>query len=64
MKRKSRPRSEIARGGTAAPSQMEEEQWRAILRYGERRAREQGIGPEDVARLVEDYRAESGPDIS
>ena len=62
MKRKSRPRSEIAR--EPLPPQMEEEQWRAILRYGERRAREQGIGPEDVARLVEDYRAESGPDIS
>ena len=31
-----------------------------LLRYGERRARELGIRPEDVARLVEEYRAEMG----
>ena len=29
-----------------------------MLQYGEERAREKGIGPEDVASLVEEYRAE------
>ena len=39
---------------------MEECEWRQLLQYGERRARERGIGPEDMADLVEDYRAEVG----
>ena len=39
---------------------MEECEWRHLLQYGERRAREKGIGPEDVADLVEEYRAEVG----
>ena len=43
----------------AAPS-VEECEWRELLRYGEERAREKGIGPEDVAGLVEEYRAEVG----
>ena len=34
---------------------IEECEWRQLLRYGEERAREKGIGPEDVARLVEEY---------
>ena len=29
-----------------------------MLQYGEARARAQGIGPEDVAGLVEEHRAE------
>ena len=39
---------------------MEESEWRQLLRYGEQRTREQQINPEDVSRLVEEYRAESG----
>ena len=38
---------------------IEEQEWRQLLQYGERKAREEGIGPEDVARLVEDYRSET-----
>ncbi|MCE2468462.1 MAG: ribbon-helix-helix protein, CopG family [Caldilineaceae bacterium] len=38
---------------------IEEQEWRQLLQYGERKAREEGIGPEDVARLVEEYRSET-----
>ena len=38
----------------------DDREWEGLLRYGERRARELGIRPEDVARLVEEYRAEVG----
>ena len=37
---------------------IEECEWRQLLQYGEERAREKGIGPEDVAGLVEEYRSE------
>ena len=36
----------------------EDREWEELLRYGERRARELAIRPEDVALLVEEYRAE------
>ena len=39
---------------------MEENEWQQLLRYGEQRTREQQINPEDVSRLVEEYRAEIG----
>lgn len=35
-------------------------EWRRLRRYGEARAREQGIKPEDVMRLIEEHRAETG----
>ena len=38
----------------------EENEWQQLLRYGEQRTREQKINPEDVSRLVEEYRAEIG----
>ncbi len=38
---------------------IEECEWRQLLRYGEEQARERGFGPEDVAGLVEEYRAEA-----
>lgn len=37
---------------------LDDREWRSILRYGERRARELGLTPDDVERLVEVYRAE------
>ena len=40
---------------------IEECEWRQLLRYGEKQAGERSIGPEDVARLVEEYRADAGP---
>lgn len=56
MQREGRSRSEFVR--EALVRYMEECEWRRLLRYGERRAREQGIDPEDVMSLVEEYRAE------
>ena len=41
---------------------MQEAEWRRLQRYGTRRAGEQGIGPEDVERLVDEYRAEGSQD--
>ncbi|MCY3911725.1 MAG: ribbon-helix-helix domain-containing protein [Chloroflexi bacterium] len=56
MQQQGRSRSEFVR--EALVRYMEECEWRRLLQYGERRAREQGIGPEDVMSLVEEYRAE------
>ena len=56
MKQQGRSRSEFLR--EAVLRYIEECEWRQLLQYGEERARENGIGPEDVAGLVEEYRAE------
>ena len=56
MKQQRRSRSEFLRD--AVLRYIEECEWRQLLQYGEKRAREKGIGPEDVAGLVEEYRAE------
>ena len=56
MKQQGRTRSEILR--EALDRYIQECEWRELLQYGEQRARELGIGPEDVAALVEEYRAE------
>ena len=56
MKQQGRSRSEFLR--EAVLRYIEECEWRQLLQYGEKRAREKGIGPEDVAGLVEEYRAE------
>lgn len=58
MKQQGRSRSEFLRD--ALLRYIEELEWRQLLQYGEERAREKGIGPEDVADLVEEYRAEAG----
>ena len=50
-------RSEFLR--MAVVRYIEEQEWRQLLQYGERKAREEGVGPEDVARLVEEYRSET-----
>ena len=39
---------------------IEELELRQLLQCGEERARAKGIGPEDMADLVEEYRAEVG----
>ncbi|MDE2780605.1 MAG: ribbon-helix-helix domain-containing protein [Chloroflexota bacterium] len=57
MQGQGRSRSEFLR--EAVLRYIEECEWRQLLRYGEERARERGIGPEDVADLVEEYRAEA-----
>ena len=56
MKQQGRTRSEILR--EALDRYIQECEWRELLQYGEQRARELGTGPEDVAALVEEYRAE------
>ena len=37
---------------------MDDREWRSLVRHGQRRAREQGVAPEDVERLVDELRAE------
>jgi CopG family transcriptional regulator/antitoxin EndoAI len=56
MKQQGRSRSEFLR--EAVLRYIEECEWRQLLQYGEERAREKGISSEDVAGLVEEYRAE------
>ena len=58
MKQQGQSRSEFLR--EALLRYIEECEWRQLLQYGEQKAREKGIGPEDVAGLVEEYRAEVG----
>ena len=58
MKQQGRSRSEFLR--EALLRYIEECEWRQLTQYGERKARERGIGPEDVASLVDEYRAETG----
>ncbi len=57
-KRQGRTRSEFLR--EALLRYIADCEWREQLSYGEQRARERGLGPEDVAQLVEEYRAETG----
>ena len=52
-----RSRSELIR--EALLRYVEGSVWRQVLSYGEARARERGLGPADVGRLVEEYRAEA-----
>ena len=56
MKQQRRSRSEFLR--EAVLRYIEECEWRQLLQYGEVKARDEGIGPDDVSRLVEEYRAE------
>ena len=49
-------RSEFLR--EAVDRYVREYEWRQLVNYGERRVREKGIRPEDVIKLVEEYRAE------
>ena len=62
MKQQGRSRSEFLR--EAVLRYIEECEWRQVLRYGEGRAREKGLGPEDVSDLVEEYRAEVGSSLA
>lgn len=44
---------------TPPPAMADRVEWPQLLRYGEETAKTQGIGPEDVAALVEEYRTEA-----
>ncbi len=57
MAEEGRTMSELIR--VALRLYMDDREWRSLARYGQRRAREQRIAPEDVERLVD----EAGPDI-
>ena len=57
MREEGRTRSELLR--EALRRYIEEQEWRQILRYGEQRSREQGVGPQDVEQLVAEHRAEA-----
>ncbi len=56
MRQQERSRSQFIR--EAVLRYIEEWGWIQLLQYGEARARAKGIGPEDVAGLVEEYRGE------
>ena len=58
MKRRGGSRSEFLR--EALLRYIQECEWRQLLEYGEEKARERGIDPEDVSPLVEEYRSEFG----
>ena len=58
MKQQGRSRSEFLR--EAVLRYIQECEWCQLLQYGKARARAKGIRPEDVAGLVEEYRAEVG----
>ena len=58
MKQQGRSRSDFVR--EALLRYIEEWEWKQLLQYGEQKAREKGIGPEDVTTLVEEFRAETG----
>ena len=57
VEQEGRSRSELVR--EALRRYIDDSEWQRLLDYGERRARERGIGPEDVERLVDEYRAEA-----
>ena len=56
-KSEARTKSDLLR--EALRRYIEDREWRQVLCYGERRAREQGIAPEDVESLVKGYRGEA-----
>ncbi len=56
MKQQGGSRSEFLREELLR--KIDECEWRQLPQYGEERARERGIGPEDAAALMDEYRAE------
>ena len=62
MEEEGRTMSELIR--EALRTYMQEREWNRLVRYGQRRAREQGITPEEVERLVNEHRAKTQSDSS
>ena len=60
MQEEGRTMSELIR--EALRLYIDDREWRSLLHYGQRRARELGIAPEDVERLLDEYRAEGSQD--
>ena len=59
MKEEGRTMSELIR--EALRTYIEEREWRRMVRHRALKAREQGIGPEDVERLVDEHRSTAPP---
>ncbi|MBI4310652.1 MAG: ribbon-helix-helix protein, CopG family [Chloroflexi bacterium] len=57
MRLEGRTKSELLR--EALRRYMEDREWKQLLRYGERQAAQRGLTPEDVQRLVDEYRSET-----
>lgn len=57
MREEGRTKSELLR--EALRRYIEDRKWRQITRYGERKAREQGLSPEDVEDIIDNYRSET-----
>ena len=58
-KQQGRSRSEFLR--EALLRYLEEWEWKQLLQYGEQKAREKGLGPEDVSPLIDESRSEVVP---
>ena len=56
MKQEGRTRSELLR--EALRRYMLAREWRGLARFGQRRAEELGITPDDVERLIDESRSE------
>ena len=54
MEKEQRTRSELLR--EARRRYIEEQEWRAILRYSRQRAKEKGITEEEIEDIVDAYR--------
>lgn len=54
MKKEGRTRSELMR--EALRRYVEEQEWREILRYGRRKAKQMGITEDQVEDIVDEYR--------
>ena len=54
MRLEGRTRSELLR--EALRRYMQDREWRELLRYGQRKAREAGITEDDIEDIVEAYR--------
>jgi CopG family transcriptional regulator / antitoxin EndoAI len=57
MKEEGRTKSELLR--EALRRYIEEREWKQILKYGERKAGEQMIAPEDVEDIIDQYRSKT-----
>ena len=58
VKQEGRSRSALLR--EALYRYLEESEWQKLLHYGEQRTHDLKFTPEDVGRLVEEYRADIG----
>lgn len=57
IKEEGRTRSELLR--EALRRYIEEREWKQILKYGELKAKEKRIAPDDVENIVDKYRSET-----